>query len=149
MVELETLSEQNALWIARAAVGDPDAQASLANAIIEAAETGSAAMAECVAMAELMGRMVAVHGRPGDKRILVQALLLASMYTAQIKNWDRTAAYEAEVIALLNELADEGDEEAGEMLQMAADVVPAELLTVAAKLRRRTPDDIGFVYQEG
>lgn len=147
--EHEAVTEEQAAWLALAAAGDRDAQVLLLDQFIDSAEAGTAPLGECAAMAELMGRLLVTHGRAADQYALIRALRLASEYQMSVRNVVRAAGYEAEVVALLNEMADDGDEDAGSILQMAADALPPELLSFAGRLKPRAPSGFGFVYQEG
>jgi hypothetical protein len=67
---------------------------------------------------------------------LADLLLRHARYSYDAGNFARGAGAHAEALAILNELADEGDEEAERQLLDAAEDSPPELVAFAAKMKR-------------
>ena len=119
----------------RAAFGECEAQAQLANNALEMGVAGSLGIAEAISSAEIFARMAATHRRPNDTVRLAGILMLrASMVDDGCEN--EAACISAEALSILSALADEGHEEAAVFVQQIADALPPELTCLAANMDR-------------
>lgn len=92
---------------------------------------------------EMAARMAAAHGQDQD-RMCLAGLLFSMSAVEQDMNESDGFAYEAEALAILNSLADEGNEAAADYLQQIAGLVKPEILTGANEIVRRAK-----AYAEG
>ena len=107
--------------LARAALGDPDAQLAMVGATLQCAVDGTASFPEAVRAAEWWARLAAVHGSSNARMQLASVLMYAAQVSGDNEAWDQSIAYQAECILVLNDLADEGDEVAASSLQVVCD----------------------------
>lgn len=144
----EPVTKGETALISRAALGDADAQGELVDMALKQAAASIAPLSQCAAIAEVMARMAASHGRREDQYRLVAALRLCSQAELSAGQLGRSLGYEAEALAILNELADAGDEEAADLIQLAGDALPPSVLHYAGQLRRRDEDGISWLSTE-
>ena len=120
----------------RAAKGDADAQAGLADWCLEQA-TRTGHITQALAMAEFSARLAASQGAAEHRHSLARLLVRSSDHAFEIGDLHSGTSHRAEAIALLDELADEGNEEAAqEFIELVGDS-PPELVAFAGRLRRR------------
>lgn len=132
----DPVDQNTAEMITRAAKGDVDAQGTLADWAMQCADEKSAPFGHCAHLAEAFARMAASHGGALDRLRLARALIYAAEDATNVADLHSAHSHQAEALALLNELADEGDDQAVHALQAAAESWPAAALASAARLRR-------------
>jgi len=144
----EPVTKGETVLIGRAGAGDVDAQASLVDLALRRAADSSAPISQCAAVAEVMARMAASHGRREDQYRLVAALRLASQAELAAGQLGVSLGYEAEALAILNEMADAGDEEAADLIQSTGDDLSPTVLYYAGQLRRRDEDGVSWLTSD-
>lgn len=120
-----------------AAKGDRQAQAALVGHTIACADQGASSAGVCLGAAEVFARMAASHGRIEDRRRLSSVLLICASREARAGNFAADQTYQIEALALIDQLANEGDElSANHLVQYGAAFAPDILQLVAAAARR-------------
>ena len=145
----DPVDHDTAAMISRAAKGDPDAQGAIADWAMEMADKQAMPFGHCAHLAEAFARMAASHGRPDDRLRLGRALLYAAQDAGNVADRLSAQSHQAEALALFNELADEGHEDAEGLLQSAADLMSPGVIANAGRLRRaNTPGASFFTYAD-
>lgn len=111
--------------LAQAAHGSREAQAALVDVIVSADTPLRTRQIEALIGAELFARMAAQHGELEDLRRLAGVLMMRASYEREHGCVTLAASLDAEALSLLEMGADDGDELAGELLNNAADKLPA------------------------
>lgn len=121
--------------------GDHAAQARMVDHIIGCIIADQVPVAVALGAAEAFARMAAADNSISNRRKLGGLLLWQAQNLWSSGYHDRSAVYQAEAVANLNSLADDGDENAAELLANCAGSFSADILKVAAELcRPRLPD---------
>jgi len=124
--------------LVRAAKGDSEAQAELVDLCLYKIDVEQRSPSLGYAMAELAARLAAAHGDIRNRLRLAHVLIRASAHAYGVGAFEDGASHHAEAIALFNELADEGDEEAAHALNAIVEASPPEMVAFAGKLKRRS-----------
>lgn len=123
--------------LTRAAKGDVQAQSGLVDYCLAKIDSGEGFPSLGYAMAELAARLAAAHGDRLHRRRLAHVLILSTGHAYQVGDFGGGAAHQSEAIAILNELADEGDEQAAQELIGLVESSPPALVAFAGRLTRK------------
>jgi hypothetical protein len=141
---MSTTDDEIACNLPLAARGDVDAQARLVHLAYEQFRNGVVTYSQAVQVAEVWARLAAEHGRPADVRALVLVLCDIALLSVAIDERDEAAARVTEATVLLDELADNGDDQAGGMLLRLHDLIgPTAMQAVTAGIRELRTDQEG------
>jgi hypothetical protein len=124
----------------RAATGELEAQSGLVDLAYAQHAAGEVGFPQAVHVAEAFARMAAAHGRPADMRKLAVVLMDAVIVSLGAGDTRAVDNYLVEATALLDDLADEGDDEAGAMLLQTRDAIGSDLMSQVADLVRQIRD---------
>jgi hypothetical protein len=120
----------------RAAAGDADAQSGLVQYSLDRIREGAVTFQHGVCVAEAFARMAAVHRRPADLMCLAGVLMYAAQVASDRGDAEDSMAHQAEAIAVLSDLADQGDEDAALAVQEVSAVLSPPAIIRAADLLR-------------
>lgn len=109
-----------------AAQGSAVAQGAMAEHALLLGESGACRLVEALTGAELWARMAASHGAYEHIRQLVVILILRATFERNEGQAELSVALEAEALALLDAVANDGDEIAETTLAIAADTFSPE-----------------------
>jgi hypothetical protein len=126
-----------AALLRRAAAGEVEAQSGLVDLAYAQHAAGEVGFPQAVFVAEAYARMAAAHGRPSDLRKLAIVLMDAVIVSLGAGDTRAVDSYLVEATALLDDLADEGDDEAGAMLLRTRDAIGGDLMAQVVELVRQ------------
>jgi hypothetical protein len=120
----------------RSARGDKVAQGALAAEILLLGDQGHFRPLEAWGAVEVLARLAAVHGDPLDRRGLASVLFLRAEWEKQHGCPVRAVNFQAEGVQILDQLADEGDEDAAASLNLAGSIAdPAAMQLARSEVR--------------
>ena len=111
--------------------GDKIAQGALAAEILLLGDQGHFRPLEAWGAVEVLARLAAVHGDPVDRRGLASVLFLRGEWEKQHGCAHRAINFQAEAVQILNQLADEGDEDAAATLNLAGSIAEPAAMELA------------------
>jgi hypothetical protein len=114
-----------------AAMGDREAQSAFAVDILEWGNQGLIRPLEAWAGVELLTRLAAVHREPADVRALASVLFLRGAWEREHGVAEVADNLEAEAIQILDDLANQGDDEASAQLLLAGKACSIRVLELA------------------
>jgi len=126
--------EADALF-ALAARGDLEAQRKLLAVAVDAAHNGQITYTHAIWGSQILARMAAAHGHAEDRLYLASILFHLAAIDRETGG-SCVSGYQAEGLAILNTLADEGDEKAAEWLNHAVAALPTETVAAAEEIGR-------------
>ncbi|TZG25887.1 hypothetical protein [Sphingomonas montanisoli] len=125
----------------RAASGDMQAQRDLVDHALQRTAEGYVTTDHGIAVAEAFARMAATHGGRKEQLLLSSVLFLMSAVYAQRDEIDAAAEKQAEAVAFISDLADHGDEEAANQLQVYAHTIDPGVLIAASDWVKRYSEE--------
>lgn len=132
-----TMSMREAHMLDLAARGDAEAQMRLAQYCLDAAERDADFVSEAFPMAEMAARMASAHGARETRLFLSEVLNARACHFMKVGEIEMMAKYQAESLAILNELADQGDQEAEQLLLDQVETTIPEIVAIARRMRRK------------
>lgn len=122
----------------RAARGARWAQAAMRGLAFEQFNRGVVSWSHAVYVAEVWARLAAAHGCADDRLKLAAALICASGVANDDGKRLDAIDYQAEALAILEDMARDGCEDAAQWLQATADAVTPEALQLAEAMLRES-----------
>jgi hypothetical protein len=129
--------------LVRASWGDIDALREISDAAYQA--IGLPGVAKPLAFMEAItfARLAAAQGDGNDARVLMYLLSQFAAFWRDNDNVELAIQFEADALLLAEAMADEGDEEVGDMVVAAADHIPASVHLRVQQLRSFQPSLAG------